>query len=74
MEKRTFDVFELFTQEPEIIAEFWRDVLQTFWDELPQEMILIAVAVFTVLIVFFIITRRKRKVIDKKLHQLEKYS
>ena len=74
MEKRAFDVLELFTEDREIIAEFWKEVLETFLDELPQGMILIAGIMFIALILFILVTRRKRMIIDKKLHQLEKYS
>ena len=74
MEKRAFDMFELFTEDPEIIAEFWKEVLGTFWEELPQEMLLIAAIILIALVLFILITRRKRKIIEKKLHQLEKYS
>ncbi|OGG31270.1 hypothetical protein A3A63_01140 [Candidatus Gottesmanbacteria bacterium RIFCSPLOWO2_01_FULL_46_9] len=73
MEKRTFDMLELFTEDREIIAEFWKDVLETFWDELPQEMLLVIAVMLAVLVLFVIVTAQKRRIIQKKLHQLEKY-
>jgi hypothetical protein len=74
MEKRTFDVFELFTEDREIIAEFWKEVLQTFWEELPQEMLLVIAVMLVVLVLIIIVTAQKRRIMRKKLHQLEKYS
>src|SRR5436190_13692435 len=55
LEKRAFDFFELFTQDPEIIAEFWKDALSTFWDELPQELLFIAVITLIVFLIFIIV-------------------
>lgn len=74
MEKRAFDFIELFSQDREIIAEFWREVLVTFWDELPIELITLAVCILGVLLIFMIITKRRRAIMQKKLHQLDKYS
>jgi MFS-type transporter involved in bile tolerance (Atg22 family) len=74
LEKRAFDLFELFTQEREIIAEFWQEVLKTFWEELPQGMVFAILLIIIALVIFIFITRRKRKIIQKKLRQLEKYT
>jgi hypothetical protein len=74
MEKRAFDVLELFTQDREIIAEFWKEVLQTFWEEMPQGLFFAGVTVVVILIILIVITRRKRMIIDKKLRGLEKFS
>lgn len=74
LEKRAFDFIELFTQDREIIAEFWREVLVTFWDELPIELITFAVCILGALLIFIIITKKRRAIMQKKLHQLDKYS
>lgn len=73
MEKRAFDMFELFTQDLEIIAEFWKEVLVTFWEEVPQRLFFIAIGILILLVLLIIVTRRKRLIIDKKLHALEKF-
>jgi H+/Cl- antiporter ClcA len=74
LSKSAFDVFELFSQDPEIISEFWKEVLTTFWDEIPQHLMLIAFVLISVLIIVVYKTGKKRQVIRKKLKELEKYS
>lgn len=74
LEKRTFDVFELFFQDPEIISEFWKEVFVTFWDEVPQNLIIIAGIMFGLLLFVLFATRVKRAVIRRKMLQLDKYS
>jgi hypothetical protein len=72
LEKRAFDFIELFFQDREIIAEFWLEVLVTFWGELSTELITLAVCILGALLIFVIITKRRRAIMQKKLHQLEK--
>ena len=74
LSKSSFDVFELFSQDPEIISEFWKEVLTTFWDEIPQHLLLIAFILISVLIIVVYRSGKKRQVIRKKLKELEKYS
>jgi hypothetical protein len=74
LEKRTLDLLELFTQDPEIIVEFWGDVVSTFWAELPQELFLVLVLLLMSIIMVCIMTRRKRLTMQKKIRQLDKYS
>ncbi len=73
LEKRAFDFIELFSQDREIIVEFWREALITFWDELPIERIIIAVCIFGLLVSFIFATNRRRIIMQKKLHQLDKF-
>lgn len=74
LEKHTFDLLELFSQDPEIIKEFGREVLFTFRDELPGNLIGFGVAAIVMLVCIVIMTKRKRLQIKKKMQQLEKYS
>jgi hypothetical protein len=72
-DRRGWDLLLLFRQDPEIIAQYWRDTLWVFWEEAPQNIIVLSGV--SLLIVFMVIikTNRKRKIVKKKLHQLEKY-
>ncbi len=74
LDKHAFDLFELFSQDPEIIADFWKEVLTTFWGEIPQTILLIVLILTICLISILLFTRSKRMKIKKKLQQLEKYS
>jgi hypothetical protein len=73
LEKQAFDLFELFTQDPEIIAEFWHDALTTFWNEVPQELFFVTGIVVLVLFITILITKKRLAIVQKKRHQLEKY-
>ncbi len=74
LSKRAFDLFELFSQDPEIISEFWQEALTTFWEEIPQHLLYMCVFVILLLVLSILITRKKRIIIRKKLKELDKYS
>lgn len=74
MSKRAFDVFELFTQDPEIIGDFWRDTLIIFWDEIPMQILVAVTLLMAIVAVIIFITRKKRSQIKKKLTYLDKSS
>lgn len=73
LEQRTLDIFELFVQDPEIIREFWSDVLEIFLDELPAHLLFISAGIAVILAGMFLLTARKRLIMKKKLSQLDKY-
>lgn len=70
----TFDLLTLFAEDREVIAEFWRDSLVTFYEELPHRRLTITILVATVIALVFLVTKKARKIIQKKLGQLKKYS
>ncbi len=74
LDQKSFAVFELFLQDPEIIREFWRDALLQFSDELPQTLAIVSVLFIMCTILLLNYTRKKRSVIRKKISQLDKYS
>lgn len=74
LSKRAFDIFELFTQDPEIIYDFWKEAFMIFWDEIPQNLLRAVSLLIVLLICTLIITQAKRKKIKNKLKHLDKYS
>jgi hypothetical protein len=72
--KRAFDLFELFTQDSEIIRDFWQDALITFWDEIPANLVFIVIMLLLLLAAVLVFTRKKRYKIKNKLQHLDKYS
>lgn len=74
LSKQAFDLFELFTQDPEIIQDFWREVLMIFWDEIPQNLLSVVALLVILTICICIITQSKRTKIKNKLKHLDKYS
>lgn len=46
LEKGTLDLLTLFQQDPEIIIDYWKDTLETFFTEIPPDLL------FTIFIAF----------------------
>jgi hypothetical protein len=72
-ERQGWDLLTLFQQDPEIIAAYWRDTVWIFWEEAPQRIVIGTVAILIVIISVMVLTRRRRNILQKKLHQLDKY-
>ncbi len=72
--KKAFDLLELFSQDAEIISEFWQEALQTFLDEIPQNLLLLSVLCVVMFCIMIFITRKKRHQIQNKMKHLDKYS
>ena len=73
MEMHSLDMFELFGEDPEIIRDFFWEVIRTFIEELPQSALVIAcVSLFLAGAILFT-TKGIRSVISRKRKQLEKY-
>ena len=70
---KTFDLLSLFTEDKEIIDQFWQDTLSVFLMEIPQNYALLGLIGLISLIVLVIIGRKKLKLVKKKLGQVEKY-
>lgn len=72
-ERQGWDLLTLFRQDPEIIASYWRDTLWIFWEQAPQRIIFAVIGLLVLIISIIVLTRRRRKIVRKKLSQLEKY-
>lgn len=74
VDRQVLEPLQVFWEDREIIADYWREVVDTFFVELPMEHIVVGAVVLIVLAVFVIVTRRRRDIIQKKLKSLGKYS
>jgi hypothetical protein len=72
-ERSGWDLLTLFYQDPEIVAAYWMDTLWIFWMELPQKTVGIGAIVLVTIILCVITTSRRRKILLRKLKQLDKY-
>lgn len=71
-ERHTLDLLTLFREDREIIAEFWQETVITFIEELPQRLLVIVLLVIVLILAVFLMTRKRRAVINRKLAELEK--
>ena len=71
--ENTFDILALFTEDGEIISEFWRDTVITFWEELPQLYIISGLVVLLMIVIAIILTRHVRRINRKKLTEIKDY-
>lgn len=71
-ERHTLDVLEILYQDREIIAEFWQDTLLVAWEEFPQQSMFIGVGLISILIGIWIVTKRRRKIMVRRIEELAK--
>ena len=57
----TWDVLTLFWEDREIVADYWRDALSTFWLEVPNAYIFILLGVLVISWIIYFRTREKTK-------------
>ncbi len=72
MERQSLELLSLFREDPEIIGEFWRDTLDIFWEEFPKRAAIVSIVAFIALIIMLFFTARSRRIMQKKLKQLDK--
>ncbi len=71
-EQHTLDVLEILYEDKEIISEFWQDTLSVMITELPQKTLLLGSAALLLLGIIWIITRRHRRIVQRRLTELAK--
>lgn len=73
LQQQTFDLLTVFSEDREIIAEFWQDTVMSILMELPlTEIVLGGIVVCTVL-AMGIATRKRRSITKRKEKELQKY-
>ncbi len=72
-ERQTLELLTLFTQDREIIAQFWQDTMMVFWEELPQRKLAVSFIALLGAILLVIFTRKKFMIVWRKIQQLAKY-
>lgn len=71
-EQRTFDVFDILWEDREVLREFGQEVLTTFVIEFPKMTLNIGVTLVILFIGFWIVTRRKRIIVKRRVEELAK--
>ena len=72
-ERQTLELLTLFTQDREIISEFWQDTLTIFWEELPQGKLIIIGVLLLLIIMLILLTKKRRMIVWKRIQQIKKY-
>jgi hypothetical protein len=73
LSKNTYDLFSLFSEDKEIIAEYWRDTVTTIWEEIPKEILIGVLFIFFASISYFLFSKRRLKITKKKLDSIDKF-
>ena len=73
VEYQTFALFSLFFQDWEIISEYWQDTISTIWEESPQYLIIFGLCICAIIVCYLAVTKRKRKLLQKKMEQVSHY-
>ena len=63
----------LFTQDREIVEEFWQDTVMIVLTELPWEMIALGIFLCGIMGIYLLVTVSKRRLIHSKMSQLAQY-
>lgn len=69
----TWDLLGLFSQDQEIVAEFWQDTLDIVFAEIPPAAFIFGGMLLFALVVIIARTRKKRKVITRVRGELAKH-
>jgi hypothetical protein len=73
-QQQTFDLLEVFSEDREIIAQFWQDTVISFLQELPQPETCIVGVVICVVVCAIVSTRRKRQILKRIENEIQKYT
>lgn len=71
-ERKIWDLLSLFSEEKEIIADFWQDTIAVVWEELPTGWLIVGFIALSSIILFIIVNRKKIYIIRKKIRYLRK--
>ncbi len=69
-----WDLLTIFTQDREIISDYWQDTVMTFIAELPLETVFWAVGILIVIVVIVWMTRKRRKIVHYRMRELAKHT
>ncbi|KKU87924.1 MAG: hypothetical protein UY16_C0016G0016 [Candidatus Gottesmanbacteria bacterium GW2011_GWA2_47_9] len=73
LRRQTLDMLMLFTQDREIVEEFWQDTVMIVLTELPWEMIALGIFLCGIMGIYLLVTVSKRRLIHSKMSQLAQY-
>lgn len=69
----SWDLLTLFGEEPEIVQEFWKDTLFTFWEEIPQGLLFIGLGLLVFLAILRFLFRGAFRSNDKKMRYISHF-
>ena len=72
-DQQTFDLLTVFSEDREIIAEFWQDTVMSMFQELPLPELAFGGIVLCTVFVIVAVTRRKRDIVSRKEKELKRY-
>jgi hypothetical protein len=72
-EQQTFDLLTVFSEDREIIAEFWQDTVVSLIMELPLTELALGGIVLCTVFAGIVMTRKKRDIVWRKEKELQKY-
>lgn len=73
-QRQTLELLVLLGEDREVIEEFWQDTLSVFLEEFPRWSFIYGTITIIVIILLFIFTKRKRRIVSRKLQKLANYS
>lgn len=73
-QRQTLELLALLGEDREVIEEFWQDTLAVFLEEFPRWSFVYGSVTFITVILLFLITKRKRQIVSKKLQELANYT
>jgi hypothetical protein len=69
---QSWDLLSIFWQDKEIIADYWQETVMTFLAEIPTEIVIAAAATICMGIIIIVATRKRRKVMERRVRELAK--
>lgn len=72
-EKQTFALFQLFTQDWEIISEYWQDTMSIILSEVSPGIVATIIFIIVAIIYFVVKSARIRHVMERRLQETVKY-
>lgn len=71
---QTWDLLTIVKEDPEVVSQYWQEVLGAFWEELPRGLLGGAVVSLIGLAAFWTATSGKRQTVLKRIKEVEKYN
>jgi hypothetical protein len=72
--QQTFDLLTVFSEDSEIISEFWQDTVISFFQELPETELALGGIVLCTVFAVILMTRKKRSILSRKEKEIQRYT
>lgn len=71
--QQSFDGLVIFWEDPEVFQLFWQDTVMVFWEELPKDLLLLLILSLSVMVIFWLWTRKVRQIVSRRSRELATY-